>query len=104
MDDKSKSLYLLGLRPVAESLNKITTAAVDDTAAFLSRICLPAAEKYGLLLRDRVRSWRAANISAIAAKAEQKLKELGASDNVHAHPRLLSNVLEHGSWMEDSVV
>lgn len=104
MNDESKSLDVLGIKPVAESINKVTTATVDGAAAFLSRICLPAAEEFGLLLRDRVRAWRASNIAAITKRAQEKLDQEGAGDDVHAHPRLVSNILEEGSWNDDSVV
>ena len=100
----SKGLDILGIKPIAEAVNKLTSATVDGAAAFLGRICLPAAEEYGLLLRDRVHQWRANNMVAIAQIAEQKLTNSGASAGVHAHPRLVSNVLEEGSWIEDAEV
>jgi hypothetical protein len=103
-EEQSKSLDILGIKPIAESLNKVTTAAVDGSAAFLSRICLPAAEEFGLLLRDRVRGWRAANIAAITKRAEEKLAQQNESPDVHAHPRIVSTIVEEGSWIEDPVV
>ncbi len=57
-----------------------------------------------MLLRDRVRGWRAANIATITAKAEEQLLITEAPSNVHAHPRLVSGILEEGSWIEDPVV
>lgn len=104
MKDEQKSLDILGVKPVAESINKVTSATVDGAAAFLGRICLPAAEEFGLLLRDRVRNWRAANVAAIAARAEDRLNQADASSSVHAHPRLVSGILEVGSWVDDAVV
>jgi hypothetical protein len=103
-DDKTSSLDILGLKPVADSLSKVTTAVVDGSSAFLSRICLPAAEEYGLLLKDKVGAWRAANIASITKRAEVKLEQLGASDNVHAHPRIVSSIIESGAWIEDPIV
>jgi hypothetical protein len=100
----SKGLDILGIQPIAEAVNKLTSATVDGAAAFLSRICLPAAEEYGLLLRDRVHQWRANNMVAVAQMAEQKLATSGALAGVHAHPRLVSNVLEESSWIEDTEV
>lgn len=102
--DKSRSLDVLGIKAISDSINTLTTASVEATAAFLSRICLPAAEEFGLLLRDRVRSWRASNIASITQKAERKLNASSAKSNVHAHPRLVSRILAEGSWIDDDTV
>jgi hypothetical protein len=102
--DPSRSLDLLGIKPLADSVNKLTSAVVDGSAAFLSRICLPAAEEFGELLRDRVHHWRAQNLAETTRKAEEKLEQSAAGENVHAHPRLVSNILEEASWIDDSRV
>jgi hypothetical protein len=96
------SLDVLGIRPVGKAVEKVTAGAVDGAGAFLSRICLPAAEEFGLLLRDRVHNWRTQNLLAITQKAEQNLQSSG--DGVHASPRLVNRFLEEGSWVEDSEV
>ncbi len=57
---------LLGLAPYGEAVNTATKVVVDGAAAFLSRVCLPASEEFGLLLQDQVRHWRAQNIARIA--------------------------------------
>lgn len=51
-----------------------------------------------------MRGWRAANIAAITARAEERLNNADAPANVHAHPRLVSGILEEGSWIEDPIV
>lgn len=104
MPDEPRSLDILGIKPIADSISKLTSASVDSAAAFLSRICLPAAEEFGLLLRDRVSSWRASNFASIAQKAERKLKASHAPSNAHAHPRLVFKILDEGSWIEDDFV
>lgn len=101
---EKKSLDILGIQPVAEAVNKLTTGAVDGAAAFLSRICLPAAEEFGLLLRDKVHHWRSANMVAVTQMAEAKLTLSGAGPEVYAHPRLLGTILDEGSWTSDSEV
>lgn len=100
-DDKPKALDVLGIGPLAESVRKVTDATVDGAAAVLSRICLPAAEEFGLLLRDRVRHYRALNIAKLTAKTEEKLKALNVPSAWHAHPRVVSKIIEEGSWTED---
>lgn len=104
MTSQSNSLDILGVKPIADSINKITAATVDGVSAFLSRICLPAAEEFGLLMRDRVRDWRAANLSAVVSRAEDRLRESSAPPDLHAHPRIVSGILEQGSWIDDPVV
>ena len=101
MTDSDKSLDILGIKPVADAVSVVTTATTAGIGAFLSRICLPAAEEYGLLLRDKVGAWRAQNAIAIATKAETKLRRLSNPDGRHAHPRLVGAVIENGSWIED---
>lgn len=104
MPETDKSLDIFGIKPAAEAVNSITKAAIDGAGAFLSRICLPAAEEYGLLLRDKVSAWRAKNATAIAEKASVMFDALPDSQNRHAHPRIVGAVIEHGSWADDEDV
>ncbi len=69
-EQENRSLDLLGIKPIADSIHTVTQAVVDGATEFLSRMCLPAAEEFGLLLRDRVSHWRAVNAAKIATKAE----------------------------------
>ena len=101
---KKNSLDILGIKPVAEALKTVTKGAVDGASAFLSRICLPAAEEFGLLLKDRVHHWRAANLISITQIAERKMAASGATVGVHAHPRLVSSIIEQGTWIDDGEV
>ncbi|HVG17896.1 MAG TPA: Abi-alpha family protein [Blastocatellia bacterium] len=100
-NDKSKSLDILGIKPVADSVNRLTRAAVEGAAAFLSRICLPAAEELGLLFRDKVANWRARNAVLIVDRAREKLDAKSAdTSTLHAHPRIVGQIIEAGSWSE----
>lgn len=82
----------------------LAKGAVEGASAFMSRICLPAAEEFGLLLKDVVQDWRKANFVAMARRAERILVEQNALGSVHAHPRLASHIIEEASWIDDSVV
>ena len=101
--EQDKSLDLLGLKPVADSINTITKGVVDAAGAFLGRICLPAAEEFGLLLKDKISNWRRRNALAVIKKAEEKLA-LGAESNLHAHPRIVSATIEYGSWTDNDML
>jgi len=103
-NEKPNALDILGIQPIAASIETLTTAAVDGAAAILSRICLPAAEEFGLLLRDRVRYWRALNIAKLASKTEAKLKALQVAASAHAHPRIVSKIIEEASWSDDESI
>jgi hypothetical protein len=50
-DNETPGIDLLR-KPVEEAVKIATKGAVDGVGAFLSRICLPAAEEFGLLCRD----------------------------------------------------
>jgi hypothetical protein len=96
-DKEDKSLDVFGVKPIGDSLNKV----LSGIGAFLGRICLPAAEEYGQLLKDRVSFWRMQNLARIAEKAETKLKLRSGITQKQAHPRIVSAVIEHGSWNDN---
>ncbi len=70
----------------------------------MGRICLPAAEEFALLLRDKIRFWRLKNFLKIAKRAENLYNKSTSFEIKHAHPRLVSSILEHGSWSDDTIV
>lgn len=101
---KSQGGDFLGIRPLNEAALVVTKGAVDGAGAFLSRICLPAAEEFGFLLRDRVAAWRAKQMRSIEAHAERMYTAAFGGAEMHAHPRLVGAILEHGSWEDDPEV
>lgn len=101
MGENDKSLDIFGVKPAAEAVSHLSKATVDGAGAFLSRICLPAAEELGLLFRDRVSEWRAKNAAVILTEAEQLLGRIPSAKGAHAHPRLVSAIVEKGSWADD---
>lgn len=103
-DEKDNSIDLLGIKPISKSIEKVTDGIIDGARAFLSRVCLPAAEEYGLLLRDNVASWRLQRAALLAKKAEEKVRLHHGDENVVVHPRIAHSVLDEGSWVEDDVV
>lgn len=95
---------IFGIKPLAKAINTATKATAEGAGAFLSRICLPAAEEFGLLLKDNVSAWRAQNALAIAARAETMFETLPNPEGRHAHPRIVGAVMEHGSWADEDDV
>ena len=86
------------------ALTTLAKGAVDGSAAFLGRIFLPAAEEFGLFLKDKVSAWRANNAREIVKKAEEKLNKLENNKNLHAHPRLVTTAFETGSFSDNPEV
>jgi hypothetical protein len=103
-ENDSKSLDVLGIKPVGDAISHATKATVNGASAFLGRICLPAAEEFGLLLQDKVRAWRAKNALAVVWEAEAQYHKYLREHPAHAHPRLVSATLEHGSWADDKTL
>lgn len=106
MSDESseKSVSLINLGSLAKPVDTLAKGLIDGAGAFLSRICLPVAEEFGLALRDKVSGWRTLNAARIAEKAEKKLQEQGSVEGKRAHPRLVWSTLENGSWQADDDV
>lgn len=80
---------------------KITDATIDGVFSFLGKICMPAAEEAGLLLRDQLRAWRAGNMVRIIEKSKGLLDFDPITFELKASPRVIWKTLENGSWTED---
>jgi hypothetical protein len=101
---RDRSSDLLGVKGVADSVKILTEGMVKGAGAFLSRICLPAAKEYGLLLQDHVKEMRRQNAVRILNRAEEKLKLEQGEKEVAAQPRIVAEIIEKGTWIEDSEV
>ncbi len=97
-------LDIFGVKPIAEAINKVTSSAIDGAAAVLSRICLPGAEEYGLLIKDKISGWRASNLIAIISKLEKRMIEYKVPEGAHASPRVVHEIIEKGSLADDSQI
>ena len=95
--NQSKSLDVLGIKPVGEAIKVATEATVRQAEQFLTLICQPAAKEFGLLLEDQVKAWRQENLVKIANKAEKRLAEAGSKPDLQADPRVIGQACEAGS-------
>lgn len=102
MDDKS--LDILGAKPVAKAIEHASAKTVDGISSFFSAICMPAAEEFGLMLRDRVASYRQKNLASIAEKTTSAIERTRAVPTGDCNPRLIHEVIEHGSWVDDGCI
>jgi hypothetical protein len=94
---------LLGIAPVGRAVERVTDSVLSGAEALLARVCLPAAEEFGLLLRDKVGEWRRRNAVATVLKAQPML-EAAAGEGRHAPPRLIIESLAHASWSDNDEV
>jgi hypothetical protein len=95
------SLDILGTKPLAKAVEKITEKSVDGIGAFFGAVCMPAAEEFGLLLKDRLAAFRKKNLEAIASKSKQKIEQQRLEPTGDANPLLLRQIIEDASWTED---
>lgn len=104
MTEDSKSLDILGIKPIGDAALHVTKVTTDGAASFIARICMPAAEEIGLLLQDKVKRWRARNATAILLVAEEKLAKNQPGAKTFALPRLIHAAIENGSWTDDDLI
>ncbi len=100
----SNSLDILGLKPVSDAIKLTMEKSFEAAGAILRRICLPAAEEFGLMLQDKVRYWRLKNIVNFIEKTEGKLEFRENKLELKAHPRLVNSILENVSWQENDKI
>ncbi|NQU66918.1 MAG: hypothetical protein HQ510_03145 [Candidatus Marinimicrobia bacterium] len=89
--------------PYEEAITVLAKGSIDGAGAFLKAICLPAADEFGLLVKDRVIYWRAQNAIKIAMKAKRLLKDIDIS-NQSAPPRIVMEIIEKGSWNSEDYI
>lgn len=92
---------LLGIASYGEALKIIVEKGFNSAEAILSRICLPAAEELGFMFRDKVSYWRLNNIIQIINKSENKIDFSNGQLALTAHPRVIKEIIENGSWCDD---
>ncbi|MDF2192079.1 Abi-alpha family protein [Paraflavitalea sp. CAU 1676] len=92
-----KATDLLGVQPIAEAVDTAVTFSTEAAKGFLKRVCAPALEEIGLMLKDQVRSWRLNNILRILQKAKGKIDFENEQLHIKAHPRVALSIIDNGS-------
>jgi len=101
---EDNSLDILGTKPLAKAIEKLTDKSMDGVGAFFGAICMPAAEEFGLLLKDKVAVFRKKNLESIAIKSKNKIKHQNLEPSGDANPLLLRQIIEDASWSEDESI
>lgn len=84
---------------------KITVGKlVDGISSFFSVICMPAAEEFGLYLKDRVAIYRLTNIHKVILKAQKRINKDTSKISSSVSPKLIKTIVDEASWAEDESV
>lgn len=103
-EEKQKSVDIFGIAPYGEAIRTSVEKGFEGAQAVLGRICLPAAEELGLLFQDKVRHWRLNNIIQIIQKTEGKLDFQNDKLMLSAHPRVVKEIIDNGSWCDNDEI
>lgn len=96
-DKRSFSLINIDTKAFSYSLEK----GIDGVSSFLGKVCIPAAEEFGLLFRDQIHAWRLINIINIVEKSKGILTFDPNTFELKVSPRIVWKILDNGSWAED---
>lgn len=101
---ENKALDILGIKPIGDAVNTTVTKSFEGIEGFLKRVCAPALEEVGLLLKDQVRQWRLNNILRILQKAQGKMEFKDEQLQIKAHPRVALSIIDNGSLNDDDEI
>jgi hypothetical protein len=88
------------LSTIAEEATKGTIGKIiDGVGTFLGKICMPAAEEFGLYLRDKVHYYRLSNLEKIVCKTQMAINDKPIVNQVT--PKSLYDFIEKSSWSDD---
>ena len=85
----------------AKAIGKAVEISVKGISQFLGKLCMPAAEEFGLLLRDKVTLYRLGNLQKIVEKSQAKIENQHILVTGDMNPRLLKEIVEEASWASD---
>lgn len=83
-----------------QSVGKLT----EGISSFLSSICMPAAEEFGLYLRDRVAIFRATNLHRVVLKAQRRIEGEEGLSSKDVSPKLLKSIVDEAQWADCDAV
>src|SRR5688500_17004053 len=85
--------------------NDISAKSINEAiGTILAKLCYKAADELGQSFSEKTGEWRSGNAVAILQEANDKYEHLSASGHEHAHPSLVPNIVEEGSWSDDKQV
>lgn len=91
-------------KAIEEGMKNTVGKLIDGISSFFSLICMPAAEEFGLYLKDRVAIYRLTNINNVILKAQQKINQNTSIICNAVSPKLIKTIIDEASWAEDECV
>lgn len=85
-------------------LKSAVDRTLDGVGTFLSSVCLPASQEFGLMLQDKVRTWRLNNIIHVLENTEGKLMFHDEKLQLQANPKVALSILENASMVDDETL
>lgn len=100
-----QELDVFGLVPVGEavgrSIDSTTKAGLKGAEKLLSLTCKPLLEELGLILRDKLSTYRLSNVIKTLEKADGKLIYDLENNRLTINPRVAYQIVEHASMTDD---
>jgi hypothetical protein len=91
-------------KSIEEGAKQTIGKMVDGVSSLLSTICKPAAEEFGLYLRDRIAIFRVTNLYNVISKVRKKLPDDLRKHNQNVSPKLIKGIIDESSWSDDEIV
>ena len=85
-------------------LKSAVDRTLDGVGTFLSSVCLPASQEFGLMLQDKVRTWRLNNIIHVLEKTEGKLMFHDEKLQLQANPKVASSTIDAFSKIDNATL
>lgn len=104
MEEKPFVSDIFGIAPYGEAVKLVVEKSIDGIGALLGKLCLPAAEEFGLIFRDKTRARRLESLIQILEKANGKFDLSSDLTGITVHPRILKELMESGTWCEDGLL
>lgn len=101
MNENNKSLDIIGIKPIGETINSIFNKSIEGIEGFLKSVCKPALDEFGLYCGDKVRVWRLNNIIKILEKSQNKLTFINDKLELKIDPKIALGIIENGSLTDD---
>ncbi|NQY30662.1 MAG: DUF4393 domain-containing protein [Flavobacteriaceae bacterium] len=100
----NKGIDILGIKPVANAIDKTVQKSLEGIEGFLQLTCKPALGEIGLLMQDKVRYWRLNNVLKMLEKAQDKLQFNNDKLELKSHPRVGLSIIENSSLIDNEEV
>jgi hypothetical protein len=91
-------------KTIEEGTKQTVGKLVDGISSFFSSICMPAAEEFGLYLRDRVAIYRLTNLYKVILKSKKKIESRSKEIDHNISPKLIKCIVDEASWADDEIV